>query len=65
MMTRNNAIKLLKEAGWHSDFQKEKVVADIAELNPNKARDYFDIGASNRVDGRPCTCERCNLNTTS
>lgn len=59
-MTKNNAIRLLKEAGWHGDIRKERVVADLASFNQKKARDYYEIGASNRAVGRPCTCDRCN-----
>lgn len=62
-MTRNNAIKLLKEAGWHGDYVKEEVVTDLIGFNPTRSRDYFEIGASNRAIGRPCTCDRCkNIN---
>lgn len=59
-MTRNNAIKLLKEAGWHGDYRKEEVVADLIGFHAIRARDYFEMGASNRAVGRPCTCDRCN-----
>lgn len=58
-MTKNNAIRLIKEAGWHGDLIKKKIVADLASFSEKKASDYYEIGSSNRAFGRPCTCERC------
>jgi len=58
-MTRKNAIKLLKEAGWHSDEQKFKRVTMQVDMNINSARDYYEIGFTNRQFKIACTCGYC------
>jgi len=58
-MTRQNAIKLIKEAGYHGELEKFRIVMMQTHINYKKAEDFYRMGEISRERGQRCSCDRC------